>query len=142
MHSVMQNHCKFIFRENVLNMEYKIKETCAILRTKQVKAMRIHLNKLESPLPMDYLCQVWLTLAQWFWRRFLNIVQYFFYFVIISPWKRVWPIIWTNLNPLHPRWSTTVIPLFSYYIPFEGDITLHLYKIQVCLEWLILKCKN
>ena len=57
----------------------------------------------------------------------------FFYFVIISPWKRVWPIIWTNLNPLQPRWSTSVFPLFSYYIPFEGDITLHLCKIKLVL---------
>ena len=29
--------------------------------------------------------------------------KYFCYFVIISPWKRTWPIIWTNLNSLHPR---------------------------------------
>ena len=28
---------------------------------------------------------------------------YFRYFVIISPWKRAGPLIWTNLNPLHPR---------------------------------------
>ena len=27
------------------------------------------LNKLESPSPKDALCQVWLKLAQWFWRR-------------------------------------------------------------------------
>ena len=25
------------------------------------------------------------------------------FFDIISPRKRVWPFIWTNLNPLHPR---------------------------------------
>jgi hypothetical protein len=24
-------------------------------------------------------------------------------FVIISPMKKTWPIIWTNLNSLHPR---------------------------------------
>ena len=29
----------------------------------------LHLNKLESPSPRDTLCQVWLKLAQWFWRR-------------------------------------------------------------------------
>ena len=29
--------------------------------------------------------------------------MYFHYFLIISPWKRAGPFIWTNLNPLHPR---------------------------------------
>ena len=34
---------------------------------------------------------------------FLISSMYFLYYVIISPWKRAWPFIWTNLNPLHPR---------------------------------------
>ena len=34
---------------------------------------------------------------------FLISSMYFRYFVIISPWKRAGPFIWTNLNPLHPR---------------------------------------
>mgnify|MGYP003692482891 CR=1 FL=1 len=29
--------------------------------------------------------------------------MHFLYFVIISPWKREGPFIWTNLNSLHPR---------------------------------------
>ena len=29
----------------------------------------LHLNKLEPPSPRDTLCQGWLNLAQWFWRR-------------------------------------------------------------------------
>ena len=29
--------------------------------------------------------------------------MYFRYFVIISPWKRAWPFIWTHLNPVHLR---------------------------------------
>ena len=33
---------------------------------------------------------------------FLISSMYFHYFIIISPWKRVGPFIWTNLNPLHP----------------------------------------
>ena len=28
--------------------------------------------------------------------------MYIYYFPIISPLRRVWPFIWTNLNPLHP----------------------------------------
>ena len=33
------------------------------------KGKNPYLNKLESPSPKDALCQVWLKLAQWFWRR-------------------------------------------------------------------------
>ena len=29
--------------------------------------------------------------------------MYFHYFIIISPWERAGPIIWRNLNPLHPK---------------------------------------
>ena len=42
-----------------------------------------HLNKFESPSPKDALCQVWLKLAQWFWRRrFLN------FFKLLGPIDR------------------------------------------------------
>ena len=34
---------------------------------------------------------------------FLISSMYFRYFVIISPWERLGPFFWTNLNPLHPR---------------------------------------
>ena len=33
------------------------------------KAMHLLLTKLQSPSPKDALCQVWLKLAQWLWRR-------------------------------------------------------------------------
>ena len=33
----------------------------------------------------------------------LNLLMYFHCFIFISPWKRVWPFIWTNFNPPHPR---------------------------------------
>ena len=33
------------------------------------KGGALHLNKRESPSPKDALCQVWLKLAKWFWRR-------------------------------------------------------------------------
>ena len=42
-----------------------------------VKGRALFLNKLESPSPKDALCQVWLKLTQWFWRRFLNFVNVF-----------------------------------------------------------------
>ena len=43
------------------------------------KGGALHLNKLESPSPKNAMCQVWLKLAQWFWRRrFFNFVNVFF----------------------------------------------------------------
>jgi hypothetical protein len=45
------------------------------------------LNKLKSPLPKDNLCQVWLKLAQWFWRRFLNDPTPFLHFLDYLPFE-------------------------------------------------------
>ena len=42
--------------------------------------MVLSLNKLESPLPKDALCQVRLKLVQWFLRRFLNFVNVYLLF--------------------------------------------------------------
>ena len=80
------------------------------------KGVARHLDKFKSLSSKDTLCQVWLKLAQWFLRRkFLNIfdiILYFCYYLplekgvlyaIISHWKRAWPFIFTNLNPLYPR---------------------------------------
>ena len=64
----------------------------------------LHLNKLESPSPKDALRQVWLKLAQWFWRRWLfKFVNVFSQFRNYLPLEKNWPFIWTNLNPLQPR---------------------------------------
>ena len=53
------------------------------------KGGALHLNKLESPSPKDALCQVWLKLAQWFWRRrFLNFVNVFSIFRNYLPLKK------------------------------------------------------
>ena len=62
------------------------------------KGGALHLNKHESPSPKDALCQVWLRLAQWFWRRFVNFVNLF--------------------------------SLFRYHLPLERDGALHLNKLE------------
>ena len=62
------------------------------------------LNKLESSSPKDALCQVWLKLAQRFWRnRFLNFVNVFLLFRNYLPLEKGGPFICTKLNPHHPR---------------------------------------
>ena len=39
------------------------------------KGGALHLNKLETPSPKDALCQVWLKLTQWFWRKDENVTS-------------------------------------------------------------------
>ena len=62
------------------------------------------LNKLDSYHPR-MLCAKF----GWNWisgsgeEDFLISSVYFHNFIIISPWKRAGPFIWTNLNPLHLR---------------------------------------
>ena len=42
------------------------------------KGVALHLNNLDFPSPKDALCQVWLKLAQMFWKRiFLNFINVF-----------------------------------------------------------------
>ena len=68
------------------------------------KGKALDLNKLESSSPKDALCQVWLKLAQRFWRnRFLNFVNVFLLFRNYLPLEKGGPFICTKLNPHHPR---------------------------------------
>mgnify|MGYP003688723061 CR=1 FL=1 len=61
------------------------------------KGGAIHLNKPESPSPKDALCQVWLKLAQWFWRRrFVNFVNVFSLFRYYLPLVRA--VSYTHLR--------------------------------------------
>ena len=82
------------------------------------KGGALHLNKLESSSPKNTLLvefgpvilekKMLCAKFGWNWSSasgedFLYTSMYFRYFVIISPWNRAGPFIWTNLNPLHPR---------------------------------------
>ena len=69
--------------------------------------MVLHLKKLESLSSTDACAKI-----GWNWpcgsgeEDFLISSMYFCYIIIISPWKRAGPFVWTfeqNLNPLHPR---------------------------------------
>ena len=65
----------------------------------------LYLNKLESSLPKDASCQVWLNFGPVVLEKkivfnFVNVVCLFHNYI---PLERVGPFIWTNTNPLHPR---------------------------------------
>ena len=84
-------------------------------------------SKLESPSSKNALCQVWkkLVLEKKIFKLILS--MYFCCFVTISPWKRVAPFIWTNLNPHHPRmlcakfcwnWSSGSLNFINVFLLF------------------------
>jgi hypothetical protein len=52
------------------------------------KGYPLHLKKLQSPLPKADLWQVWLKLAQWFWRRFVNDHTPFLHFCDYLPFEQ------------------------------------------------------
>ena len=69
------------------------------------KGVALHLNKLESPFSHECsvpsLDEIGPAVLE---KKIFKFRQYVFaFFVIISPWKRAWPLIWTNLNSLYPK---------------------------------------
>ena len=63
-----------------------------------------HLNKLQFPSPKDALCQVWLKLAQCFWRgRFFNIFNIILHFRYHFPLEKGKALHLNKLESLHPR---------------------------------------
>ena len=55
------------FWRRFLNFVNAFSPFCNYLPLK--KSRVLHLNKFESPSTKDALCQLWLKLVQWFWRR-------------------------------------------------------------------------
>ena len=103
-------HCVSLFRDN-LPLE---------------KGVTLHLNKLQSSSPKDALCQVWLKLAQCFWRRWecekfrdgrtpgdqKSSLQ----LSAVVSWKGLWILICQHHSPgLSPFWTRTVWYLYIWY---------------------------
>ena len=99
----------------------------------------LHFNQFESPPPKDHLCQVWLKLAQWFWRRFLNCLNIILVFLYYLPWEKGVALHLNKLESPPPKdalcqvwlklaqcfWRRFlniffyIILLFRYYLPLE-----------------------
>ena len=63
----------------------------------------LRLNKLEFPSSKDALCQVWLNLAQWFWRRFFNFVNVFSLFHNYLSLEKGWDLHLNKVESLSPK---------------------------------------
>ena len=64
----------------------------------------LNLNKLESSSPKDALCQVWLKLVQWFWRRrFFNFVNVFSLFRNYFPLEKGGALHLNKLESPQPK---------------------------------------
>ena len=129
------------------------------------KGVALCLNKLDFPSPNDALCQIWLKLAQWFWRRiFLKVVNLFLLFPNYPYFRKGVALYLNKLEIPSPRntlcqvwlkmsqWFWTkrllkvfnnVFLLFCNYLHFEKGATLHLNKPELysptdalCQVWL------
>ena len=128
------------------------------------KVRALHLNKLESPSPKDALCQVWLKLAQWLWRRrFFNFVSVFYLFYNYLPLEKGRVLHLNKLESPSPKDAScqvwlklaqwfcreallnffNVFSLFRNYLPLEKGGALHLNKLEfpspkdaLCQFWL------
>ena len=68
--------------------------------------------------------------------------MHFCYFVIISSWKKAWPLIWWKLNPLYPKLLLVeigpvfleefviIFSLFCDYFTLGKGVALHLNKLK------------
>ena len=66
------------------------------------QGVAIHLNKFESPLLKNALCQVWLNWPVWFWRRLLNFFNVYLLFRNYLPLEKGVVLHLINLNSLPP----------------------------------------
>ena len=126
----------------------------------------LYLNKLESPSPQDAMCQVWLKLAQGFWRRrFFNSVNVFSQFHNYLLLEKDGALYLNKLESPSPQdamcqvwlklaqgfWrrrffnSVNVFSQFHNYLLLEKDGALYLNKLEspspkdaLCQIWLIL----
>ena len=58
------------------------------------KDVGLYLNRFVY---RPYFCFKCLKLFQWFWRGIPIFKSQSLFVAIVSPWKRAWPFIWTNL---------------------------------------------
>ena len=112
--------------------------------------MALHLNIFESHSSKDTLCQVWLKLDQWFWRRFLKVVNLFLLFPNYLPFGKGMALHLNKFESPSPRdtfcqvWLKLaqsflrrrflkVVNLFLLgpnYLPFGKGVALHLNKLE------------
>ena len=105
---------------------------------------------LESPSPKDTLCQVWLKLAQLFWRRFLKFVNVFSLFHNYLPFEKRGALHLNKLDSSIPNddlcqvwlklakgfWRrnffkfVNVFSQFYNYLPLERGGGLYLDKLE------------
>ena len=114
--------------------------------------MVLHLKRLESLSPKDAMCQVWLKLALWFWRRrffnFVNVFLLFHNYVLLekgralhlnklefpSP-KDAMCQVWLKMAMWFLRTVLNFVEIFSQ---FRNHLFFYLNKLPLSQECFVL----
>ena len=98
-----------------------------------ISFLRIELFFNYKNLSPHALCPVWLKSAQWFKRkRFLNLSMYFYYF-IVSPWRRVWPFNWKK-NECSPH-KNALCQVSLKWEQWSYRKKMKMWKVKRQIEW-------
>ena len=93
-----------------------------------------HLKKLEFPSPKDALCQDWLKLTQWLWRRkFFNFVDIFSLFHNYLPFERGGALY---LNKMESHSHKKLSAQFGWNWPSSSRTNLNpLHQSMLCVKF-------
>ena len=97
------------------------------------KLLVLHLKKLKFPSPKDALCQGWLKLAQWFWRRrFLNFVNVFSLFHYYLPLEKGGTLHLNKLESPSPRDTLCQVWLNKRPTGLNGHLSIRDFTLTSC----------
>ena len=122
-----------------------------VIISSKKKSGSLYLNKFKSPLSKNALCQVWLNLAHWFWRRrFFKYLNVFSLFRNYIPLEKDMALHLNKFESLYPRmlyakfglnWhsdsgeedfliSLIYFSQFCNHLPLEKGVVLHLNALH------------
>ena len=103
MYFCRESLLKVIFRESVNNIKFLLYSKISVgYNTQEVHGPHCSPEKQLQSINTSGIISL-VEIGPMVLKKIISRRIYFLNFIIISPWKRTWPFIWTNFIPLHSR---------------------------------------